>query len=91
MRSVSSPIKGDVSLVLAAELIAAKLNVASGVQSSELSEAVEVGEALLRTFAGKLPYRVSPSSEQGHAMVRAAGELASLNNRRSTPDCSTAK
>ncbi|HEV8230928.1 MAG TPA: delta-60 repeat domain-containing protein [Thermoanaerobaculia bacterium] len=84
---LSSPVKGDASLLLAAELIAAKLNVASGVSFSDLASAIGEADALLGTFAGKLPYRVSPSTEQGRAMIRAAGKLGRLNNRRSAPGC----
>jgi uncharacterized delta-60 repeat protein len=84
---LSLPPKGDASLTLGSHLIAAKLNVASGVGSADLQTAVESADALLTPFPGKLPYRVSPSSSQGRAMLHLVGDLSRRNDRDSTRDC----
>jgi uncharacterized delta-60 repeat protein len=85
---LSRPPKGDASILLARELIAAKLNVADGAGSPELIADVASADALLAAYSGKLPYKVTPASSRGSAMVHLAGSLASRNNRRSNPGCS---
>lgn len=84
---LTKPVKGDASLILARDLIAAKFNVAVGADSVPLVNDIASADALLAAHAGKLPYRVSPGTSQGRAMIDLAGRLASLNNRRSSPGC----
>src|SRR5688572_1913984 len=45
--------KGDVSLILARQLIAAKLNVANGTNPGPISASLADADALLATFTGK--------------------------------------
>jgi uncharacterized delta-60 repeat protein len=85
---LSRPPKGDASILLARELIAAKLNIANGAGSPEMIADVASADGLLAAHAGKLPYNVTPASSHGPAMVHLAGSLASRNNRRSEPGCS---
>ncbi len=85
---LGAPTRGDASLILGREVIAAKLNIASGAGSPEMTADVAAADALLAAHAGKLPYHVSLGSSQGRAMARLAGSLASRNNRRSSPRCS---
>src|SRR5262249_59503309 len=52
----------DASLKLADQLIAAKLNIASGSDPTTIGTTVADADRLLVGFGGKLPYGVSPSS-----------------------------
>jgi uncharacterized delta-60 repeat protein len=90
LRILSRPVRGDASILLAGELIAGKLNIANGAGLDTILADVAAADALLAGYPGKLPYDVSPASAQGRAMVRLAGRLASQNNRRSDPGCSSA-
>ena len=47
---------GDASLVLAGQLIAAKLNLANGSDPAPVSGTIDDADALLSGFSGKLPY-----------------------------------
>jgi uncharacterized delta-60 repeat protein len=87
LRILSSPVKGDASILLARELIAAKFNVAGGAGSPEMIADVASADGLLATYSGKLPYIVRTASGPGRAMVRLAGSLASRNNRGSDGGC----
>jgi uncharacterized delta-60 repeat protein len=84
---LKTPIRGDASLLLARELIASKFNLAGGAGSPELSALVSSADALLSGFSGRLPYQVPPGSSAGRSMVALSANLASWNNRRSSPDC----
>ena len=77
-------------MILARQLIAAKLNLAAGAGSKELEAIVAVADGLLGGFAGRLPYDVSPSSSAGRDLVQAAGRLASASNR-GRPGCDEVK
>lgn len=54
----------DWSVVLAEELIAAKLNVLNGSDSSSINSAITHSDRLLANFSGKLPYSASLTSLQ---------------------------
>lgn len=73
------PTEGDASVILAHQLIAAKLNVAAGELPAPL-DVIALGDALLGGFSGKLPYHVSPSTYHGQGMVWTAAKLDSYNN-----------
>lgn len=88
---LTKPVRGDASVLLARELIAAKLNIAAGARSEDLAAEIEAADQLLTGLAGRLPYGVSPSSPLGHSMVVSTGRLAARNNRRSSPGCSGQK
>lgn len=70
---------GDASLILARQLIAAKLNAASGVVSAVADGLISAGDALLIGFSGKLPYNVEPSSAAGQSMTALGTTLDSFN------------
>ncbi len=80
-----APTKGDASVLLARQLITAKLNLAAGAGSDELVAQVAAADALLVGFAGRLPYRVSPASDSARPMAKLAGRLASRNDGESNP------
>lgn len=82
---VGSGGSADASLILADQLIAAKLNITNG--SAPIGATVAAADALLGGFAGKLPYGVTPSSVTGQAMTNNANTLDSYNNGQLTPSC----
>jgi cysteine-rich repeat protein len=85
--SVGSGKTADASLILAHQLIAAKLNIANGSNPAPISSTIADADSLLSAFAGKLPYQVKPSSATGQQMVNDANLLDSYNNGALTPDC----
>lgn len=76
----------DASLILAKQLIAAKLNVANNSKNWPLIvPVIAQADALLCAFAGTLPYQVAPNSAPGQQLVAVAAQLDAYNN--STPGC----
>jgi hypothetical protein len=71
--------RGDASVILARQLIAAKLNFASGADGSAIAETIEAADAWLSQYQGKLPYSVPPSRLQQR---RPAGRPRALRLRR---------
>jgi RHS repeat-associated protein len=82
-----APVRGDASLSLAHQLIAAKLNVASGAGAAPVALAVGYADWLLGRFPGKLPYRVTPHSKTGLAMLVTAEVLELYNTGRLPHSC----
>ena len=87
MAILSSPSESappsDPSLLLAGELIAAKLNRAQG-SDRTISRAIADADRALREFQGKLPYHVSSSSSTGEKMLDEAKTLNSYNSGSSS-------
>ena len=79
--------RADASLILADQLIAAKLNVENGSDPAPVSDTITDADGLLSAFTGNLPYHVRPSSATGQMMVIDAATLNSYNNGALTPDC----
>jgi hypothetical protein len=77
----------DASLILADQLIAAKLNIANGSDPTPVSSTITNADSLLSGFSGKLPYHVRPSSATGQAMVNDASVLNNYNNGALTSGC----
>jgi len=77
----------DASLILADQLIAAKLNVANGSDPTPIAATVADADRLLGGFTGKLPYHVSTRSLTGKAMVKDANTLEQYNRGGLTPSC----
>jgi hypothetical protein len=82
---------GDASLILARQLIAAKLSAAGGVSSAVIDGLISAGDALLAGFADKLPYNVDPSSDDGQSMTALANTLDSFNEGDSDSECDDAE
>jgi hypothetical protein len=76
---IGSGKNADASLILAVQLIAAKLNIASGVDPSSVSSTITHADGLLSGYSGKLPYRVKPSTAKGIQMVEDAVTLETYN------------
>lgn len=78
---------GDASLILAKQLIAAKLNIFNFSDPTPASAAIANADGLLSGFAGKLPYHVNTTSPTGQAMLGDATTLDHYNNALLTPGC----
>ena len=70
----------DASVILARQLIAAKLNIANRSDGTPVSSTITDADSLLSQFAGKLPYKVKTASSIGKAMVKDATILNNYNN-----------
>ena len=77
----------DASLLLARQLIGAKLNIANGSDPSTVGTTVADADRLLAMFNGKLPYGVLRSSALGHSMISDRDLLAHYNSGRQTQTC----
>ena len=77
----------DASLILARQLIAAKLNIANGSDPGPVNSTIAHADGLLTGFGGKLPYKVKPSSVIGQAMTADGSVLSNYNNALLTPGC----
>jgi hypothetical protein len=74
---LAAPSRGDASVILAKQLIAAKLNAANGAGGAENS--ISNADTLLAAFTGALPYHITTTSSAGSAMVTVAADLATFN------------
>ena len=81
------PSQGDASIILAHQLIAAKLNIAAGGDATAISSMIAQADALLAAFPNKLPFGVAPSSTEGAAMTGLSGVLDVYNNGGLTVGC----
>src|SRR5439155_16049117 len=77
----------DASLILADQLIVAKLNIANGSNPAPVASTIADADNLLSGFAGKLPYHVNPTSPIGSAMLGDTNVLAQYNSGALTPAC----
>jgi hypothetical protein len=78
----------DASAQLAAQLAAAKLNIASGLDPVPVTSAILTADTLLSSYPGRLPYNVDPASPAGQAMLTTAAVLNNFNLGLQTPGCS---
>jgi hypothetical protein len=85
---LNTPSGGDASIILAKQLIAAKLNIANGSDPTPVSSTLTHADSLLSMFSGKLPYHVKLSSAIGQMMVSDANTLDNYNNGKLTTGCS---
>ena len=79
--------KADASLILADQLIAAKLNIANGAGGTPVTSTIADADAVLGLYSGPLPYRVRPNTTNGHRMVNDANVLNNYNNGLLTSGC----
>jgi hypothetical protein len=75
----------DASIILARQLIAAKLNIGYGSDPSPIAATINASDALIG--AVHVPSNVKPSSSKGKAMTAAARTLDNYNNRLLTTIC----
>ena len=82
-----TPVRGDASLILAYQLIAAKLNVVSGASDAAIGATIAAADQWLKAY-GTLPLNVDSASAAGAEAVRLGGLLDAYNNGLSgTPHC----
>ena len=72
----------NASLLLADQLIAAKLDLLNGSTACPIASTIAAADALI----GNLP-KISPSSDKGQQMIALAATLANYNNGLLTPGC----
>jgi YVTN family beta-propeller protein len=85
-----TPPRGDASVILAHQLIAAKLNIANGSTPAPISTTITDADNLLSQFGtNRLPYNVQTSSAIGQQMVNDANVLDRYNNGDLTPNCTS--
>jgi hypothetical protein len=82
-----TPPRGDASVILAHQLIAAKLNIANGSKPAPIRSTIADADRLLSQFSGALPDNVRTSSAIGRQMVNDANVLDRYNNGGLTPGC----
>lgn len=86
----NTPPAGDASLILAHQLIAAKLNAAKlGGTDATANGLITSGDALLLPYTTKLPLAIAPSTAEGNTMTSVAGVLETYNNGQLTVGCGT--
>jgi WD40 repeat protein len=85
--SLGSGMSADASMTLAGELIAAKLNLARGSDSTPVAATIAEADRLLSGFTGRLPYRIPPSSTLGQSIADAAKVLGGYNGGSLTRSC----
>ncbi len=84
---LNTPAQGDASLILVHQLIAAKLNMAAGLDTTVVSGVISQGDALLAGFTGRLPYGIAPSDGSGQTLVNLSSILVSYNEGQLTVNC----
>ena len=84
---LGKPSSGDASLILARQLIAAKLNIAAGIDNKPIAAIIADSDQRLSAFSGKLPYKVKSSSTAGKGMVADVDKLENFNEGELTPHC----
>ena len=84
---LKTPTRGDASLILVRQLLAAKLNIANGSDPTPILQTISDADVLLAPFTGRLPYHVRPFSGVGHSMTALADRLEKYNGGGLTPDC----
>jgi hypothetical protein len=77
----------DASLILAEQLIAAKLNLANGSDPCPIVSVIAAADALIGNHSIPIVPKLSPSSAVGAQMVALASALDSYNNGLLTPNC----
>lgn len=82
-----TPTRGDASLILAHQLIAAKLNIAHGSDPTPVRNIVNEADDLLSSSGGTLRHRMKSSSLSGRQMTDLAQVLDEYNNGLLTSDC----
>jgi len=74
-------------MILADQLIAAKLNLVNGSDPAPVINLVNQADGLLAAYSGKLPLQVTSSTTFGQVMVNVAGRLEAYNSGSMTPLC----
>jgi len=81
---LSTTSQTDASLILARQLIAAKLNVANGSDPTPIASIITHADALLAGYAGKLPYNVK--AVLAHGSIDDGGRQGARELQPGAPD-----
>ena len=84
---IGSGPKADATLILADQLIAAKLNIANGADGTAVTSTITHADSVLSGYSGKLPYKVRTNTTNGRGMVNDAATLESYNKGALTLGC----
>lgn len=84
---LKAPPKGDASLILAHQLIAAHLNIEDGAEDDAVEGTLEDAEGVLVQYDDRLPLGVPASSDDGQQMTALAQTLDGYNNGRYGDGC----
>jgi RHS repeat-associated protein/uncharacterized repeat protein (TIGR01451 family) len=87
---LNGPAQGDASVILAMQLIAAKLNVANGASAEPIAGWLTRADALLAGFRQRLPYRVQSNTPIGSDMLIVASVLEQFNVGTIAGSCGSA-
>lgn len=87
MSLLKAPPKGDASLILAHQFIAAELNIENGAEDDAVEGTLEDAHSLLQQYDDRLPLEVPASSDDGQQMVALAQTLDGYNNGRYGDAC----
>ena len=87
---LNAPTKGDASLILAIQLIAAKLNVAKTGNAQAIASTIAHADALMAMFPRRLPYGIGPGTPVGTDMVATAATLERYNTGQIPGSCGPA-
>jgi PKD domain len=79
--------QGDASIILARQLIAAKLNVFNGTNPAPIASTLSQADGLFASFPGKLPYGVRTNTALGKSMTATALILENYNAGRLPDSC----
>jgi len=79
--------KSDASLILAYQLIAAKLNLANGSNPCGLADAIAAADALIDGRTIPITPKIRPNSAEGQQMVSLANSLEQFYSGALTPGC----
>jgi parallel beta-helix repeat protein len=85
--STGTGAKADASLILADQLIAAKLNIANGADGTPVTSTIAAADTVLSLYTGRLPYKVRTNTTNGRRMVQDGATLESYNNGLLTSGC----
>ena len=84
---IGSGPKADASLILADQLIAAKLNIANGADGTAVTSTITHADSVLSGYCGKLTYKIRTNTTNGRGMVNDAATLESYNKDALTLGC----
>jgi hypothetical protein len=83
---LNTPVKGDASLILAYQLIAAKLNAANGSNPCSIQATIAAADLLIGDRMIPISPKITPNSPEGQQMVSLAATLEQYNSEV-TPGC----
>jgi hypothetical protein len=88
MTPIGAGNRADASLILADQLVAAKLNIANGSNPSLVQGVVAAADALIGNRSILIVPKITPNTDEGAQMVRLAGTLEQFNSGVTSPGCS---